>query len=101
MEKHNKQDMIDALVRFSIESVLENRDWLEKIFADGIAGFNRLSETQLMQEMRFRGLLDFEDEPETLDDEEMEDDEDLDEEVERLVLWSGMVTVEGLELVTE
>ena len=99
MDSRNKQQMIDALVKFSIETVRENSEWLEKIFADGIAGFNRLSEAQLMQEMRFRGLLEFDDEPAPLDDEE--DDDDIDEEVERLVLWSGMVTVEGLETVTD
>lgn len=101
MDIPNKQQMIDALVKFSIDSAQENREWLEKIFADGIAGFNRLSEAQLAQEMRFRGLLGFDDEIAPLDDDEDEDEDDIDEEIERLVLWSGMVTVEGFETVTD
>jgi hypothetical protein len=87
--------MIAELVRFSITSVIENHDWLEKIFTDGVTGFGRLSEPQLLQEMQFRGLLEFDDEPAPLDDDE--EDEDFDDELERLVAWSGMVTVETTE----
>ncbi len=91
----NRQQMIAELVRFSITSVIENHDWLEKIFTDGVTGFGRLSEPQLLQEMQFRGLLEFDDEPAPLDDDE--EDEDFDDELERLVAWSGMVTVETTE----
>ena len=96
MHWQNKQQMIAALVKFSVASALENRDCLEKIFADGIPGFSRLSEAQLKQELCFRGLLDFEDEPSPLDDAEDEKD-DFDDEIERLALWSGMVIVDHLE----
>ena len=100
MNHQNKQQMIDVLVKFSIESVLENRDCLEKIFADGISGFSRLNEAQLKQELRFRGLLDFDDAAERRDDDDAEVD-DFDDEIERLVLWSGMVTFERLETTTD
>jgi len=100
MNCQNKQQMIDVLVKFSIESVLENRACLEKIFADGISGFSRLSEAQLKQELRFRGLLDCDDAAERRDDDDDEAD-DFDDEIERLVLWSGMVTFERLETTTD
>lgn len=100
MPKQNKQQMIEALVNFSIDTVLERREWLEKLFLDGITGFGRLSEQQLMQEMRFRGLLGFEDENDPV---EREDDgeEDFDDELERLVMWSGMIAVGTVETTTE
>jgi hypothetical protein len=95
MNRQNKQQMIEALVNFSVESALDRREWLEKIFLDGIRGFNRLSESQLVQEMRFRGLLGFEDEDDTPDRDEGDD------ELERLVLWSGMICVDGAETTTD
>ena len=100
MDNQNKQQMVEALVKFSIESVLEHREWLEKIFLDGVTGFSRLTEGQLLQEMRFRGLLGFEDEHVPVDD-CTDDDEAFDDEIERLVMWSGMITVDGLETTTE
>ena len=100
MSTQNKQQMIEALVKFSIDSVLERREWLEQIFLDGITGFSRLSESQLLQEMRFRGLLGFEDDNAPLEN-SGEEDEDFDDEIERLVMWSGMITVDSLETTTE
>jgi hypothetical protein len=99
MSRQNKQQMIEALVKFSVESALERREWLEKLFLDGTLGFNRLSETQLLQEMRFRGLLGFEDESESPEQEDEE--EDPDEELERLVLWSGMICIDNMETTTD
>jgi hypothetical protein len=99
-EKQSKQQMIDALVQFSVESVLKNQEWLAKMFTEGVTGFRGLSEAQLRQEMQFRGLLEFDDEPEQADDDE-DEDEDIDDELERLVAWSGMVTVETPEWATE
>ena len=100
MHKQNKQQMIEALVKFSIDSVLERREWLEKLFLDGVTGFGRLSEQQLVQEMRFRGLMGFEDENEPLEREE-DDEDEFDDEIERLVMWSGMIAIGTLETTTE
>ena len=100
MHKQNKQQMIEALVKFSIDSVLERREWLEKLFLDGFTGFGRLSEQQLVQEMRFRGLMGFEDENEPLEREE-DDEDEFDDEIERLVMWSGMIAIGTLETTTE
>ncbi len=99
-DRQSKQQMIDALVQFSVESVLKNQEWLAKMFTEGVTGFRGLSEAQLRQEMQFRGLLEFDDEPEQADDDE-DEDEDIDDELERLVAWSGMVTVEAPEWATE
>ncbi len=100
MPKQNKQQMIEALVNFSIDTVLERREWLEKLFLDGITGFSRLSEQQLMQEMRFRGLMGFEDENDPVERED-DEEEDFDDELERLVMWSGMIAVGTVETTTE
>jgi hypothetical protein len=100
MHKQNKQQMIEALVKFSIDSVLERREWLEKLFLDGVTGFGRLSEQQLVQEMRFRGLMGFEDENEPLERED-DDEDELDDEIERLVMWSGMIAIGTVETTTE
>jgi hypothetical protein len=95
----DRQQMIEALVRFSVDSVRENHDWLEKIFTEGVTGFGQLSAPQLLQEMQFRGLLEFDDEPAPVDEDD--DEEDFEDELERLVAWSGMVTVETAESTTE
>jgi hypothetical protein len=100
MHTQNKQQMIEALVKFSIDSVLERREWLEKLFLDGVTGFSRLTEQQLVQEMRFRGLMGFEDENEPLERDE-DDEDDFDDEIERLVMWSGMIALGTVETSTE
>jgi len=83
-----KQQMVDALVRYSIESALNDpqREWLKKILAEGLVGFNDWSEEQLIAEMQVRGLLPFVNEE--ADEEEFENDDEL------LVNWSQMVRLE-------
>jgi hypothetical protein len=77
----HKADMIERLLENTIETILEEPalETLRAMLMSGFPGFERMSLTSLAQEMRLRGLLDFE-EPERIDDAEFDDDEEDDDE---------------------
>jgi len=87
----NRQQMIERLVEAALASAIADPDheWLRGMLENGFAGYRRMPTPALGEEMRFRGLLEF-DEPEPVDE---DDDEDEDDEDERLVMMSGMVAL--------
>ena len=51
-------EMIDRLVEDSVRAVLKEsqRPWLAEIFENGCVGYRKLSDRQLLMELRLRGL---------------------------------------------
>ncbi|MEI6299822.1 MAG: hypothetical protein WCR74_00125 [Betaproteobacteria bacterium] len=56
----NRQSMIADLVEFSLRAALRDNEagWLREMFEHGFGGFNALSDSELVRELQFRGLLD-------------------------------------------
>jgi hypothetical protein len=76
-EEHmNRNDMIRQLVDFSLAGAArDSRDsWLREVLEKGFKGFENLSTADLLRELQFRGLADF-DEVEELGDGGGEDGE--------------------------
>jgi hypothetical protein len=82
-----QQQMVRELVNFSVNAALQDRDSLRQVFEQGFPGFLNMPKHRLIQELQFRGILDYEDE-ETIELDETEDDKEL------MVMLSGLTTAE-------
>ena len=67
----NKQEMVDRLVTYSLQTLSEEpaREGLQELYRKGFSGFANMSERRLKLELEFRGLIAF-DESEQIDDED-------------------------------
>ena len=67
----NRNSIIRLLVDFSLEAAAKNPgdSWLREILTKGFRGFENLSSKNLLRELQFRGLAEFEDAPQISDDE--------------------------------
>jgi hypothetical protein len=78
----NREDMIRMLVDSSLAAAAEDPQagWLREIFTRGFRGFETRSTPDLVRELQFRGIAEFEDSAGT-DDWESDDGEIPDENV--------------------
>ncbi len=69
----NREDMIRALVEFSLAAAAEDprASWLRDIFTGGFSGFAGMASADLLRELQYRDLAGFDD---SVEDEDFEDD---------------------------
>ncbi len=81
-----QQQMIRELVDYSVDAALHDatHESLRSIFERGFVGFHNMSKGKLIQELQFRGILDYEHEEETVEVEDSEDHPEL------MVMLSGL-----------
>jgi hypothetical protein len=65
----NREDMIRMLVEYSVAASAEDRQgsWVREIVTKGFRGFANMSSAELSRELRYRGLVRFEDPDEDVD----------------------------------
>ena len=91
-----REDRIRTLVDFSVAAAATDTQtgWLPEIFRKGFRGFASMSDDELLRELQFRGLADFEDQ---MEDEDFDDDTDA-PRVRRLVGADREIELEDAEL---
>lgn len=72
-----RTEMIANLVEFSVATAMTESDgvWLSHIFKNGLVGYSKLSDRQLLMEMQMRGLIESQDD---LEQDTVDDDDDFD-----------------------
>ena len=85
-----QQQMIRELVNHSVDAALQDatRESLRSIFERGFVGFHNMPKGKLIQELQFRGILQYEDEEEALEFDHGEDPE-------LMVMLSGLHSENG------